>query len=181
MMRDFVKWLVHDDQAELYGIVFASVLNIVFLLLVALLFWTVGSPGLAFRLAKGYLVLWVLTALTALLVNRGQRFFRVNIYNHPDAYVNSNLAVSCFLQAGWSAFAALIVYSFAVAAPVWLMLILYLVGILSCFIAYNIVSSFYQGHIYKIISLPLAFVGFIIFSIWPASGRLTFGRFFELF
>jgi hypothetical protein len=103
------------------------------------------------------------------------------MYDHPDAYVNSNLAISCFLQAGWSAFAALVVYSFATAAPVWLMLILYLVGILSCFITFNIVSSFYQGHVYKIISLPLAFVGFIIFSIWPAGGRLTYGRFCDLF
>jgi hypothetical protein len=180
-MGEMTKWLMHDDQKDLFEVLLASTLNILFLALIALLLWPLGRPMLAFRLAKGYAILWVVLYVIAALVNRIQGFFRVNIYDHPDAYVNSNLAVSCLLQAGWSAFAALTVHSFIAGAPIWIVLILYLIGVLSCLIAFFAVSSFYQGTIYKLISLPLALAGFIVFSVWPASGRVIFGWFFNLF
>lgn len=180
-MGEISKWLVHDDQKELFEILVALVLNIVFLALIALLLWPLGRPVLALRLAKGYAVLWLATFITAALVNRIQQFFRVNLYDHADAYVISNLAVSCFLQAGWSAFAALAVQSFAPGASIWVVLALYLAGVLSCLVAFFAVSSFYQGDIYKFIRLPLALASFIVFSVWPASGRVLYGWFFNLF
>jgi hypothetical protein len=175
------KWLMHDDQKELFEVLVAATLNLVFLALIALLLWPLGKPVLAFRLAKGYGLLWIVTFVTILLVHRVYHFFRVDLYTHVDAYVLSNLAVSCFLQAGWSAFTALMVQSFVVNTPVWTVVTLYLVGVLSCLIAYFVVSSFYQGHIYKMVSLPLALVSFIVFSVWPATGRLIYGWFFDLF
>lgn len=172
---------MHDEQKNLFEILVASAINVVFLALIVALLWPLGRPSLAFRLAKGYVVLWVLTCVAALLGNRIQEFFRVNIYDRPNVYVNSNLAVSCFLQVGWSAFAALTVHSFVPGASVWIVVTLYLVGVLSCLIAYFAVSSLYQGHIYKLISLPLALICFIVFSVWPASARVTYGWFFGLF
>lgn len=180
-MGEISKWLMQDEQKGLFEILVALALNILFLALVALLLWPLGKPVLAFRLAKGYGILWIAVWIAAALGYRIQKFFRVNLYDHPDAYVNSNLAVSCFLQMGWSAFAALIVHSFVTGAPLWMMAVLYLVGGLSCLIAFFAVSSFYQGHIYKFISLPLALVSFIVFSVWPASGRVLYGWFFNLF
>jgi hypothetical protein len=85
------------------------------------------------------------------------------------------------LQAGWAAFAALAIHSFVADAPVRVLLILYIVGVVSCLITFFAVSSFYQGHIYKLVSLPLALTGFLAFSLWPASGRAVYGWFFELF
>lgn len=178
-MGEFGKWLMHEDQKDLWEIVFASLLNVVFLALVALLLWPLGRPALAWRLAKGYSVLWGVVYLAAMLVNRIQDYFRVNIYDHADAFVYSNLAVSCILQTGWSAFAALVVHSFVGGASLWMTLILYLVGTLSCLVTYFVVSSFYQGHIYRFISLPLALVAYIAFSVWPASGHVLFGWFFD--
>ena len=178
-MGEFGKWLMHEDQKDLWEILFASLLNIVFLLLIALLLWPLGSPGLAWRLAKGYSVLWGVVYLAAMLVNRIQDYFRVNIYDHADAFVYSNLTVSCILQIGWSAFAALIVHSFVAGASLWIAAILYLVGVLSCLVAFYVVSAFYQGHIYRFISLPFALVAYIVFSVWPASGRVLFGWFFD--
>ena len=175
------KWLVHDDQKELFEVLFAIALNVVFLALIALLLWPLGKPVLAFRLAKGYGILWIVSFMTSVLVNRLHRLFRVDMYAHGDAFVLSNLAVSCLLQAGWSAFAALAVQSFVVGTPVWIVATLYLVGVLSCLIAFFAVSSFYQGHIYKMVGLPLALVGFIVFSVWPASGGVMYGWFFDLF
>lgn len=178
---EFSKWLIHDDQKDLFEILVAAVLNVVFLALIALLLWPLNRSLLGFRLAKGYAVLWVLTCVLALLGNRIQEFFRVNLYDRSNAYVISNLAVSCLLQVGWSAFAAGAIHSFASGASVWLAVILYLVGVLSCLIAFFVVSAFYQGHIYKLISLPLALMSFIVFAVWPAVGRVLFGWFFDLF
>ena len=175
------KWLLHEDRKELFEIVVAGGLNIIFLALVSLLLWGMGSPLPALRLAGGYGVLWIATFSTGALVNRAQRLFKVNIYDHPDAYVNSNLAASCFLQAGWSAFAALSVHGFVAGAPVWLALTLHVVGFLSCLVAFFAVSSCFQGHVYKMISLPFALIGFAVFSAWPASARALFGRLFDLF
>jgi hypothetical protein len=180
-MGDISKWLMHEDRKDLFEVLVASTLNILFLALIALLLWLLGRPVLALRLAKGYVLLWIIVYVSALLVRLIQRLFRVDIYTHADAYVVSNLIVSCFLQAGWAAFAALAVHSFMAAAPVWFVVILYLVGVISCLITFFAVSSFYQGHIYKLVSLPLALVGFIVFSIWPATGRALYGWFFDFF
>jgi hypothetical protein len=122
--------------------------------------------------------LWLVIFGTAVLLNGTQRFWRMNMYNRANAFVISTLAVSCFLQVGWSAFAALTVRSFILDGPVWMGLILYLVGIISCLIAFFAVSSIYYGQIYRLISLPLILVSFLIFSVWPASGRLLYGWFF---
>ena len=178
-MGEFGKWLMHEDQKDLWEILVASVLNIVFLVLIALLLWPLGSPMLAWRLAKGYSVLWGMVYVASMLVNRIQDYFRVNMYDHPDAFVYSNLAVSCSLQFGWSAFAVLTLQSFVGSASLWIVSVLYLVGVLSCLVAFFVVSAFYQGHIYRFISLPLALVNFIVFSVWPASGRVLFGWFFD--
>jgi hypothetical protein len=165
------KWLLHDDQKLLFEILFAIILNAVFLALITLLLWPLGKPMLAFRLAEGYGCLWVLTWATLVLLSRIQRLARVNIHDHPDAFVISNLAVSCLLQVGWSAFAAHIIHDFVIGAHGWMAAVLYLVGVLSCLIAFFAVSSFYQGHVYKLISLPLSLISFIGFSAWLANGR----------
>jgi hypothetical protein len=178
---DIGKWLMHDDQKGLFEILFACALNVLFLALVALLLWPLGRPALALRLAKGYGVLWLVTVITVILVNRLHRLFRVDMYRRFDAYVISNLAVSCFLQAGWSAFAALAVQGFVGVAPAWVAAVLYAVGVLSCLAAFFAVSAFYQGHVYKLVSLPLAPAGFAAFSVWPAAGRTAYGWFFDLF
>jgi hypothetical protein len=180
-MGEISKWLMHDERKELFEVLVACALNILFLALSVLLLWALGRPTLAFRLAKGYGVLWLGMLVTFVLLARLQRLFRVNIYDHPDAYVISNLVVSCLLQAGWAAFAALAVHGTMAGAAGWLVVLLYLIGGLSCLVAFFAVSSFYQGHIYKLISLPLALLGFIVFSVWSASGRVLFGWFFALF
>jgi hypothetical protein len=180
-MGEFSKWLMHDDQKDLFEILFALTLNLSFLALIALLLWPLGVPGLAFRLAKAYGYLWGILYIASSLLHRIQEFFRVNIYDHADAFVNSNLALSCLLQISWSAFAAPAVHNFVAGVPIWMAILLYVVGVLSCLIAFFVVSAFYQGHIYRLISLPVALICFIIFSVWPASVRSMYGWFFDLF
>jgi hypothetical protein len=180
-MGEFAKWLLHEDQKELFDYLFANVLTIVFLALSALLLWPMGRMMMAVSLAKGYWVFWIVLILTAVILILFQRLFRLDMYSHFDAYVISGLVVSGFLQAGWSAFAALVVRSFITGTPTWIVVILYVVGFLSCYVACVIVSAFYMGSIYRLVNLSLAVVSFIVFSVWPAAGNAIYGWFFNLF
>jgi hypothetical protein len=180
-MGELIKWLTHDDRKDLFELLLALVLNILFIGLIAPVLWLLDRQVLALSLARGYGVLWLVIGGITVLIRRMQRLFRVDLYERANTYVISNLAVSCFLQTGWSAFAALAVRGFIAGAPAWIVIILYLVGILSCLIAFFAVSSLYQGAIYKLVSLPLALAGFLVFSVWPATGRALYGWFFRLF
>ena len=180
-MREFSKWLLHEDQKELFDYLFAVVLNIVFLAITALLLWPLGRTIMAFRLAKGYWTFWAVLIITTSLLALVQRIFRIDLYSHSNAYVISGLVVSSFLQAGWSAFAVTVLQNSVAGAPVWVMIILYAASVLSTYVACVIVGAFFTGTLYKFVSLGLGIVSFIVFSVWPFAGSAIYGWFFDLF
>lgn len=180
-MGEFGKWLMHDDQREVFDSLFASALAVLFLGLSALLLWPLGRAIMAFRLMKGYWLFCIVLYATAALAVLTRRMFRVDIDSHFDAYVISSLALGGFLQAGWSAFAALIVHSFVAGAPLPVVVILYAVGLLSCYVVFTLVSALYVGSIYRQMNVLIAFASFIIFSAWPTGARVLYGWFFDLF
>ena len=180
-MGELAKWLMREEQKELFEFLFAAAQNLVFVALAALILWPLGDAALALRFAKGALVLWGALCATFIALAFVQRKLRVDLYSHPDAYVNSSAAVGAFIQAGWSAFAALAVRDFAAGAGAWPSALLYFVGLLSCYSAFNVVSAFYTGHVYKLINLTLAFVSYALFCVWPAAARALYGWFFRIF
>ncbi|HEX8131036.1 MAG TPA: hypothetical protein VF527_18180 [Pyrinomonadaceae bacterium] len=180
-MREFERWLLHEDQKEVFESLFATVLTVLFLGLSALLLWPLGRASMSFHLAKGYWLFGIVLYVAAVVAFLIQRLFRVDIDSNFDAYVLSGLAVSGFLQVGWSAFAALTVHSLSGGVPVWIVVFLYLVGFFSCYVAYVNVSVLYMGSIYRQTNLMLAVGSFIIFSVWPKGGRAIYGWFFDLF
>src|SRR5215212_12097043 len=117
-MGEFAKWLMHEDQKELFEFLFAGVQHLVFVALAALALWPLGDAALALRFLKGGLILWAVLLVTYLALVLVHAKLRVDVYSHPDAHVNSTAAVGAFLQAGWSAFAALAVRDFASGANV---------------------------------------------------------------
>jgi hypothetical protein len=180
-MGEFAKWLMHEDQKELFEFLFAGVQHSVFVALAALVLWPMGDAALALRFLKGGLILWAVLLVTYLALLFVHVKLRVDVYSHPDAYVNSAAAVGAFLQAGWSAFAALAVRDFAATAHVWHAAALYFAGLLSCYVAFNVVSAFYTGHVYKFINIGVAIVAYAAFCVWPAAARAAFGWFFRIF
>jgi hypothetical protein len=166
---------------ELFDFVFGAALNLVFLALVALLLWPLGKLTMALSLAKGFYILWVVTILTATAIDNIQRFFRIDPDTHIDAYVISNFSHSLLMLSGWSAFAALTVRGFVVDVSVWVASILYVVGFLSSYVAFIILSAIYTGGIYKLLNLTVALASFILFAVWPAAARVLYGWFFNLF
>jgi hypothetical protein len=180
-MGEFSKWLLHEDRKELFDYLFAVALNAVFLALVALLLWPAGKSAMALSLGRGFWAFWTALIVVSSLVVLWQRLFRVDMYSHPDAYVIIGLVVGGVHQVGWSAFAALTVRDSAAGAPLWLAAALYFVGLLSCWVAFNVVSAFYVGSIYRMSNLLLATAAYVLFCVWPAAGRALFGWFFDFY
>ncbi len=180
-MGQFANWLLHEEQKELFDYLFANVLNILFLVFTALLLWPLGQAMMAWRLTKGYWVFWIALILTSVVLLILQRVFRVDLYSRYDVYVISGLVLSGLLQAGWSAFAALVVHDFAAATRTWVDVVLYGAGLFSCYVACVIVSAFYMGGIYRMVNLPLAILSYIVFCVWPSAARALYGWFFDIF
>lgn len=174
-MGQFVQWLLADEQKETFELLYVYVLSVVFLGLTALVLWPLGEARMAWSLFKGYWMFWIVLYVTALFLLLFRKIFRVDIDTHFDAYVISAVVVGGFLQAGWSAFAALTARDFAADASLWVALALYFFGLLSCYVAFGIVSTQYSGQIYKPINLGIAVFGFALFALWPAAARATYG------
>lgn len=180
-MGQFSKWLLHEDQKEFFDYVFALVLNAVFLILIALLLWPLGRATTAWRLTKAYWVFWTAVIVVSCLLALAQRIFKMDLYERSGAYIITGLVVSAFLQIGWSAYAAPVVRDSTVGAPVWLMIILYVIGGISAYVAAVIVGAFYMGGLYRLVNSALAILSFVVFSVWPAAGNAMYGWFFNLF
>jgi len=179
-MAEFSKWLLHDDQKELFDYLFAIVLNIFFLALTTLVLWPLGRATFVLRLVKGYWIFWTVVIMISAVMVLAQRFFRMDLYSHFDAYVISSLALSGFLQAGWSAFVALAVRSSVTDVSLGIAIVVYAIGVISCYIAAVIVGAYYTGGLYRMVNLALAILSFIVFTIWPAAGAAIYGWFFDL-
>ena len=180
-MGQFARWLLHENQKELFDYLFAILLNAVFLVLIVLLLWPLGKATMALSLAKGYWIFWTAVIVTACVLALLQRIFRMNLYDHFDAYVITGLIFSGFVQVGWSAFATPVIHNFAADAPIWMVIILYAIGVLSCWVATVIVAAFFMGSLYRTVNPILAIISFIVFSVWPAAGSVIYGWFFDLF
>lgn len=180
-MRQFGKWLIHDEQKQLFDHLFAAALNLILLAVLMLLFWPLGRIAFPIRLLKGFWVFWILLPLTALLLFAFRRVFRIDMYSHFNTYVISSLIVSCVLQTGWSAFAALTVRNSIAAAPWWLVVITYISGALTCFVTLTLLGAYYTGSIYRQFNALVGAISFVLFSVWPSAPRVLFGWFFDLF
>lgn len=180
-MGEFSKWLLHEDQKEFFDYLFALVLNIVFVGLVALLLWPFGRAMFAWRLAKGFWMFWTVLIVTSAVMVLAQRIFRMDLYSRFDAYLISGLVVSGFLQIGWSAWVAPVVRNSAAETATWMAIVLYGAGLVSCYVASVVVGVYYTGSLYRLANSGVAILSFIVFSLWPAAGIAIYGWFFDLF
>ncbi len=82
-MGAFAKWLLHEDQKQLFEDLYSSLVNLLFIGFVALLFWFLGRLDFAVRLMKGYWIFWIVLPTTAVLLVLFQRIFRVDLIHIP--------------------------------------------------------------------------------------------------
>ena len=168
-MGQFAKWLLHEDQKELFDYLFAIVLNAVFLLLVALLLWPLRRARMTWELTKAYWIFWAVVIVVACLVALAHRIFRMDLYSHANAYVITGLITGGFLQVAWAAYVAPIVHDAVAGASVGVAIVLYAISLVSCWVASVIVAAFYLGTLYRMVNLALAIASFIVFSVWPTA------------
>ena len=178
-LLDFIAFPKTEAQEEASKLLIVAGINIAFLIVAMLVLWLLGHGALAWQLAKGYALLWLLLIVVAPILNIIQRVFRLNLYDNANVFVASNLLVSGVLVLGWAAFTALAVQGAGAAG--WVVGVLYVVGFLASYIGEQVVTAIFNGTIYQLANLVLAVGSFIVFSIWPALGRALFGWFFHLF
>ena len=59
-------------------------------------------------------------------------------------------------------------------------MILYVFGLLSCWVTYVAISAFYMGSLYRIVNLWVMAVSYAVFCVWPAAGRAIYEGFLVL-
>ena len=174
---------VEDIPNEVFEVVASLLLSVLLPGLAALLLWPLGHAPIALQVAKGCGIFWIVVTVTAIVLARIQDRFKINIYDHGDAFLGSNLLVSAFLTAGWAAFAALTVHiALGAGASIGTTVLVFLAaGLPAALIGYVVVAALWQGHLYKIVNLALGFAALLLFALWPAAARAAFGWFFRLF
>jgi hypothetical protein len=169
-----------DNSKTSWELIVAGSLMFLLLGLSALLLWPFGKAGLTIHLAKGCGLFWVVLALTSWVIALIYRVLRVEIDPPSTMYVITNVCVSAFLQAGWSAFTALTIRN-QMGGSTGTTVALWVVGFLSSFVGFVITGVFYQGTLYKLINAPLAFLSYAVFTMWPAVPRTLYGWFLGIF
>lgn len=155
-------------------------INLLFLGLIALALWPLGWLALVGQLAWGFLGLWILLFLSATLLGWVERWLRINMYDRYNLYFLLNLLTSLWLILGWSSIAAQLVSHAAATESGWRVAILMGVGLLSSYVGSLVVTLIFRGTLYQLASMPAALLGYILFSLWPASGQFMYGWFFDL-
>lgn len=173
--------LIRDAPIEALDFVVFFAINVIFVGLITLALWPPEMTALAVRLAKAYAVLWGAVAFAHTALSMIHSILRIDIYDHYDFFVYSNLAVGFLHLPAWSAYAALAARDFAAGATPWTAALVYAVGLLASFVAWKVYCVFYRGYIYQAVTLPLALVTFALFALWPAAGRVLYGWLFDLF
>ncbi len=167
-----------DLKKEVQEIGVALLLNVIVMAVLALLLWALGRPAVGLHFAKSYGVLWILLVVSIIVLAALESLAGINLDTHFNTIVVVNLSVSVLLVTGWSAFAALVMHKAAQDASWFVAGSLYVLGFLSCYLTFAVMTSFYSGSIYKIVTLPLALISFIVFALWPVAARTLFGWFF---
>ena len=144
---------------------------------VTLALWPLHRLQLAFSLAKGLALFLLLVAAASFALGKAHDALRVNLYDRPDAFLLSNLAVSALLVVAWAAFAALAARSAAAGAPVWAAAVVYAAGLVGTHLGYTLVSAFWTGTFYRYRNLPVAAAAYLLFCLLPAAARFLVGWF----
>lgn len=149
--------------------------NLLVLAFAAVLLLPMGRWSLLWELTRAFMLLWGLLLMLAAAVERAQSLLRVEEDPPSDAYVLSNLAVGVVLLVSWGGYTALLIRESARGAPVWVVALLQVVGIVASHAAFSVVAGIYRGSLYRTVNMPVAVGGYVLFSAWPPAARALFG------
>lgn len=144
---------------------FAILFNIIFLAVFSLGTWLTGTYHIIIKFIIGYGLLWVVL-LFLMGILRGLREFKFDEENKHRSYVFINIITSSILIISWSIFA-----SFQITGinemSILRKILMHVLGFLSTYTCYAIVTTYYEGRAYKKFGLPVCLISYPLFSIWP--------------
>lgn len=135
----------------------------VFLLVAGALLALFGSFGALPPLAAGFGLLWVCVLGAALVAAAITRLFRLNPHDTFVRFLGLHLLSTVPIMLGWSAFAAAWARAGADAGPG---VLFYALGILSCYIALEIVTTLARGQVYRLVCFVIGLAGFVGFALF---------------
>lgn len=148
---------------------------LIVLTVTAIVLLPLGRGGLLWEIVRAFMVLWGLLLLAAGIMQRIQSLLRIEDDPPTDAYVLTNLAVGGTLLVFWTGYTALLIRESAQGAPLWMAILLYVLGFVASHAAYGTVSAIYGGTLYRTVHLFVALGGFVLFALWPPAARAAFG------
>ncbi|MBX7219370.1 MAG: hypothetical protein K1Y36_05455 [Blastocatellia bacterium] len=175
MFDSLLRWILDDEQKDLYEFLIATLVAILFLGLAAVFLWPFGKAGFTWSLAKGYVIFWGISAIVVFIVSVLQRRLRVNMYDRFNLFLGSNLLFGGLLQFGWSAFAVQRLHVHLGGTSGLGQVALYTVGLLSCYVAFMVVSLSYEGWVYRFVNLALAMASYVALCVWPKAAQTVMG------
>ena len=173
--------LTKEDRSALANTGIGLGLNFAFLFLCALGLLLLGELAAAWVMVTGNVVFCVVVTICTAMIGFIHRFLRIDDDSNFAAYLYANAAVAAVLVVGWSAFVAIGISGWVADEPLWKSVVLYVVGLISVYGGYTLVSGYYGGSFYRMTNLPIALGSYVLFALWPAGGWAIFGWFFAIF
>ena len=152
-----------DLKSSLEDVLISLAITGVFLLVAGALLALFGSFGALPSLGAGFGLLWVCVLGAALFAAAITRLFRLNPHDTFLRFLGLHVLSTVPIMLGWSAFAA----AWArVGAGAGLGVLFYALGILSCYIALEIVTTLARGQVYRLVCFVVGLAGFVGFALF---------------
>lgn len=150
-------------KSSLGDVLISLAVTCVFLLVAGALLALFGSFGALQSLAAGIGLLWSCVLGAALVAAAITRLFRLNPYDTFLRFLSLHLLGTVPLMLGWSAYASSWARAGAAAGP---SVLFYALGIVSCYIALEIVTTLARGQVYRLACLVAGLAGFAAFALF---------------
>jgi len=133
------------------------------------IFWGIhklfGTEFDTYTFLIGNLVLWVSFSVTINLMSLFRRIFKLELTDGVPLVTNMIFVVIITLSSvffiAWQTQIAM------ESLVLWKYIVIHVFGFLYAYLVYGIITVFYSGGIFKIISLPLSLIGYLVFAIFP--------------
>lgn len=142
-------------------------LNLFFLLIISIVLWLTNNSFLIAKYVYAYGILWIsLFVLMSILAILGR--FNFDEESSFSKYVIFNTIVSSTLLISWSIFNVFYINIACEDQKTIIDFVLYFIGILATYSSYALVSTFYNGRIYKKFGFPVSILSYLILIFIPS-------------
>jgi hypothetical protein len=152
---------------ELENISILAGVTLAFLVFSSLLTLIIGRFEFTWGLTKGFAVLWLALFIVHGVQNFLLRLIRSNMYDKSGIFVGSNLLFSSLFCLIWVSLTVLQVQLNRSDLGWFALVLLYGLGLLSSYVGFGVVTTFYTGTLYRMVGLVLTVLAYVLLCIRP--------------